>query len=127
MLSKDDGSLDVDQKQYRSMIGGLLYLTDSRLHIMQVVYLVARYQANPKKSHYQVVKRIFRYLKGTLNYGLWYKNDDDFTLKSYTDFDWVRCAYDRRRTSGGTFFLGDRLVSWLSKKQDSMSLSTTKS
>lgn len=80
-LGKDDTSLDVDQKKYRSIIGGLLYLTNSTPNIMQVVCLVARFQASLKQTHDEVVKRIFRYLKGTQDFGLWYKKDRDFMLK----------------------------------------------
>lgn len=67
---------------------------------------------------------IFRYLKGTLDYGLWYPRTNHFTLIAYIDVDWPGCIDDRKSTSGGTFFLGGRLVSWHSKKQESISLST---
>jgi hypothetical protein len=71
-LSKDDESLNVDQTMYRSMIGSILYATTTRPYIMQDVGLVARFQYAPKETHMKVVKRIFRYLKGTLDFGLWY-------------------------------------------------------
>ena len=71
-LSKDDESKEMDQKLYRSMIGSLLYVTTSRLDVMQEVGLVARFQANPKEAHVLAIKRIFRYLKGTIEFGLWY-------------------------------------------------------
>jgi hypothetical protein len=71
-LRKDDDSPDVDQSSYRSMIGSLLYITASRPDIMHVVGMVGRYQVAPKQSHLQAVKRIFRYLKETMTYGLWY-------------------------------------------------------
>ena len=71
-LSKDDASSEVDQKMYRSMIGSLLYITTSRPDIMHAVGMVGRFQAAPKQSHLLAVKRIFKYLKGTLSYGLWY-------------------------------------------------------
>lgn len=78
-----------------------------------------------KQSHDQVVKTIFKYFKGTSDYGLWYKKNCDFILKAYIDVDWVECVDDRRSTSGGAFFSRDGLVSWLSKKQDLVSLSAT--
>lgn len=81
------------------MIGGLVYLIASRLDIMQVVFLVAWYQANPKKTHEQVVKGIFRYLKGTVDYDLWYKKDNNFTMKAYTYVDRNECI-DDMSTSG---------------------------
>jgi hypothetical protein len=124
-LSKDSDSPDVDQSSYRSMIGSLLYITASRPDIMHVVGIVGRYQATPKQSHLLVVKRIFRYLKETMNYGLWYPKNQNFQLSVYSDVDWANCMDERKSTSGGVFFLGDSLVAWLSKKQGSISLSTT--
>eukprot|EP00253_Pinus_taeda_P023654 PITA_23654 len=72
----------------------------------------------------KAVKRIFKYLQGTQNYGLWYPRDTDLTLHAYTDADWAGSVDDRKSTSGGAFFMGSRLVSWFSKKQSSISLST---
>jgi len=123
-LSKGDDSPKADQKKYRSMIGGLLYLTQTRPDIMNVVGLVARFQADPRESHVMAIKKIFRYLKGTVEYGLWYPRDHDFSLHAYTNADWTRDVDDRKSTSGGALFLGKRLVSWLSKKQEVISLST---
>jgi hypothetical protein len=71
------------------------------------------------------VKRIFRYLKGTKEFGLWYPKGKDLSLIAYTDADWAGCIDDRRISSGETFYLGECLVSWLSKKQSSVFLSTT--
>jgi hypothetical protein len=115
-LSKDDDSPDVDQSSYRSMIGILLYITKSHLDIMHVVGMVGRFQATPKQSHLLVVKRIFRYLKGIMDYDLWYPRNHNFQLSVYLDVDWANCMNERKITSGGAFFLGDYLVSWLSKK-----------
>eukprot|EP00253_Pinus_taeda_P033414 PITA_33414 len=84
---------------------------------MHAVGIVGRFQANPKETHLQVVKRIFKYLQGTQNYGLWYPRDTDLTLHAYTDADWAGSVDDRKSTSGGAFFMGSRLVSWFSKKQ----------
>jgi hypothetical protein len=123
-LSKDDDSKSTDQRQYRSMIGNLLYVTTSRPDVMQAVGQVAWFQAAPKESHVLAVKRIFRYLKGTEEFGLWYPKGKDLSLIAYTDADWVGCIDDRRSTSGATFYLGECLVSWLRKKQSSISLST---
>eukprot|EP00253_Pinus_taeda_P009529 PITA_09529 len=80
--------------------------------------------ANPKETHLQAVKRIFKYLQGTQDYGLWYPRDTDLTLHAYTDADWAGSVDDRKSTSGGAFFMGSRLVSWFSKKQSSIGLST---
>jgi hypothetical protein len=115
-LSKDDDSPDVDQSSYRSMIGNLLYITASCPEIMHVIGMVGRYRATPKQSHLLAVKRIFRYLKGTMDYGLWYPMNQNFQLSVYSDVDWDNYVDERKSTSGGAFFLGDSLVSWLSKK-----------
>ncbi|XP_030479258.1 secreted RxLR effector protein 161-like [Cannabis sativa] len=106
------------------MIGGLLYLTTSRPDISFGVRLCARYQANPKQSHLSIVKQIFNHLAGTVNYGLWYTCDKNTTLVGYNDYDWAGCLDDRKSASGGCFFIGNNLVSWYSKKQQSISLST---
>jgi hypothetical protein len=106
------------------MIGSLLYVTASRPDVKQVVGMVARFQEEPKESHVQAVKRIFRYLKGTIDLGLWYPSKDSFTLKAYSDVDWAGSVDDRKSTSGGAFFLGESLVAWISKKQSSISLSS---
>ena len=123
-LSKDDES-KVDQKLYRSMIGSLLYVTTSRPDVMQAVGLVARFQANPKEAHVFAIKRIFRYLKGTTKFGLWYPKGNELTLVAYTDADWAGSIDDRKSTSGETPSLGNCQVSWSSKKQPLVSLSTT--
>jgi hypothetical protein len=123
-LSKDDDSKSTYQRQYKSMIVILLYVTTSRPDVMHAVGQVARFQAAPKESHVLAVKRIFRYLKGIEEFGLWYPKGKDLSLIAYTDVDWEGCIDDRRSTSGATFYLGECLVSWLSKKQSSVSLST---
>ena len=94
---------------------------DSRLGIVLVIGIVARFFANPKENHIMVVKRIMRYLKGTEDYGLYYKKNEKFELRAYTDVDWASNIDDRKSTSGGAFFLGKRLVSWTSKKKNYIS------
>jgi hypothetical protein len=89
--------------------------------------ICARYQSNPKMSHLTAVKQIFRYLKGTKSLGIWYPSNNDFRLQAYTDADHAGCKLDRKSTSGGCQFLGGRLVSWSSKKQNCVSLSTAES
>eukprot|EP00253_Pinus_taeda_P035269 PITA_35269 len=86
--------------------------------------IVGRFQGNPKETHLQAVKRIFKYLQETQNYGLWYPRGSDLTLHAYTDADLAGSVDDRKSTSGGAFLMGPRLVSWLSKKQSSIALST---
>jgi hypothetical protein len=123
-LDLDTGSKYVDQKVYRPMIGSLLYLCASRLDIMLSVCMCARFQANPKKVHLRVVKRIMRYLVYTPKSGLWYPKGSTFDLIGYSNADYVGCKIDRKSTSGTCQFLGRSLVSWASKKQNFVALST---
>ena len=125
-LRKDDESKEVDQKLYRSMIGRLLYVTTSRLDVMQAIILVARFQANPKEANVLEIKRIFRYLKGTIEFRLSYLKGNEITLVTYIDAYQTGSIDDRKSTSGEKLYLGDCLLSWSSKKQPSVSLSTTK-
>ena len=108
--------LDIDQKVYCSMIGSLLYLCASRPDIMLSVGICARFQAAPKESHFVAVKRIFRYLAHTPNFGLWYPRGANFKLVGYSDSDWAGDKVDRKSTSGGCQFLGCSLVGLLKSK-----------
>ncbi|XP_042752755.1 secreted RxLR effector protein 161-like [Lactuca sativa] len=124
-ISADPTGESVDHKTYRGIIGSLMYLTASRPHIVFATTVCARFQANPKMSHMTATKQILRYLKGSKNLGLWYPAGNDFSLQAFTDADHVGCIQDRKSTSGGCQFLGRRLVSWSSRKQSCVSLSTT--
>ncbi|KAL7589489.1 hypothetical protein Lser_V15G40850 [Lactuca serriola] len=123
-LHADPTGTDVNHSLYRGMIGSLLYLTVSRPDIMFGTILCAQFQANPKESHLMDVKRIFRYLKGTQNLALWYPRDSAFELFGYTDSDYAGCNLDKKSTLGGCHFLGNCLISWSSKKQTSVAIST---
>ncbi|GJR44454.1 retrovirus-related pol polyprotein from transposon TNT 1-94 [Tanacetum coccineum] len=116
----------VNETQYRGMIGSLMYLTASRPDIQFSICLYARYQANPKESHLIVVKRIFRYLKGTPSLGLWYPKCSGFDLKGYSNSDYVGCNMDRKCTSGACQLLGGKLICWSAKKQQSITMSSAK-
>ncbi|GJS67594.1 retrovirus-related pol polyprotein from transposon TNT 1-94 [Tanacetum coccineum] len=115
-LDEDLQGKQVDATLYRGMIGSLMYLTASRPDLHYVVCLCARYQAKPTEKHLQAVKRIFRYLNETINMGLWYSKDTDMSLTAYADVDHAGCQDTRHSTSGRAQFLGDKLVSWSSKK-----------
>jgi hypothetical protein len=123
-LDLDRVGKSVDQKVYRSMIGSLLYLCASRPDIMLSVCMCARFQAGPKEVHLRAVKRIMRYLVYTPKFGLWFPKGSTFDLIGYSDDDWAGCKIDRKSTSGTCQFLGRFLVSWASKKQNSVTLST---
>ncbi|KAJ9557361.1 hypothetical protein OSB04_011975 [Centaurea solstitialis] len=126
-LGPDHEGKDVELRNYRSMVGSLMYLTASRPDIMFATCVCARYQAKPKESQLGAVKRIFRYLKGTPYYGIWYPKGLGFELQAYTDADYGGCNMDRKSTSGHLQFLGNKLVSWASKKQQCVSTSTAES
>ena len=124
-LLKDEDGVEVDVHLYRSMIGSLMYLTASRPDIMFSVCACARFQVSPKVSHLEVVKRIFRYLKGQPKLGLWYPNNSPFDLIAYSDSDYAGATMDRKSTTGGCQYLGHRLISWQCKKQTVVANSTT--
>ncbi|GJZ00725.1 copia protein [Tanacetum coccineum] len=117
----------VDQTKYHSMVGELMYLTASRPDIVHATCYCARYQVKPTEKHLTLVKRIFRYLKDTINMGLWYPKDTSFELTVFSDSDHVGCLDSCKSTSGGIQFLGgDKFVSWSSKKQDCTLMSSAK-
>jgi hypothetical protein len=125
-LRKDDESKEENIIIYKSMIVSLVYVIASRPNVMQVVGEVARFQATPKETYVLAVKMIFICLKGTTNFGLWYPKGNELTMVAYIDAEWLGSIDDKRSTSGVDFYLVDCLVSWLRKKQSSISLSTTK-
>nr|GEY27073.1 uncharacterized mitochondrial protein AtMg00810-like [Tanacetum cinerariifolium] len=108
----------VDQTDYRCKIGSLMYLTSSRPDIVQAVCFCARYQSRPIERYLKEVKRVFRYLQGTIIMGLWYPKASIFGLTAFLDADHAGCIDTRKITSGGIQFLCDKLVSWMSKKQN---------
>nr|GEX16048.1 uncharacterized mitochondrial protein AtMg00810-like [Tanacetum cinerariifolium] len=123
-LDADLSGNPVDQTDYRSKIKSLMYLTSSRPDIVQAICFYARYQSRPTKKHLKEVKRIFRYLRGTVNMGLWYPKGSSFELTAFSDADHTECIDSRKSTSGGIQFLGDKLVSWMSKKQNCTAMSS---
>jgi hypothetical protein len=124
-LDADEDGEPVDQKEYRSMIGSLLYLTATRPDIHFAVCLCAHFQASPRTSHRKAVKRIMRYLHFTHEFGLWYSSSSVLSLCGYSDADFAGCLLERKSTSRTCQFLGTLLVSWSSRKQSSVAQSTT--
>jgi hypothetical protein len=116
-LSKGESEGKVDQKLYRGMIGSLLYLTASSSDILFSVCLFARFQSDPRESHFTAVKRIFRYLKATCNIGLLYQKSDDYKLIGLCDADYAGDKLERKSTSGNCQFISENLISWASKRQ----------
>ncbi|GKV33525.1 hypothetical protein SLEP1_g42028 [Rubroshorea leprosula] len=124
-LVKDPGGKSVDSKLYKQIVGSLMYLTATRSDIMNGVSLISRYMEHPKELHLQTAKRILRYLCGTADFGLFYKKADQTDLAGFTDSDYAGDLDDRKSTSGFVFMLGSGAISWSSKKQPIVTLSTT--
>ena len=124
-MQKNDGvSNSVSKEHYQSMVGSLLYLSvGTRPDISQAVGEVCKYTSNPMEVHLTAVKRIFRYLKSTQTLSLLYKNTDS-TLTCYADADWAGDCDNRHSTTGNLFLLSESAISWSSKKQSVIALST---
>nr|GEV12331.1 hypothetical protein [Tanacetum cinerariifolium] len=123
-LNKDKEGKAVDPSHYRGMIGTLLYLTSSRTDLQFAICMCARYQARPTKKHVHAVKRIFRYLRGTVHRGLWYPKDSSVALITFAVVNHAGCQDTRRSTSGSVQFLRERLICWSSKRQKSVAISS---
>nr|GEV09970.1 hypothetical protein [Tanacetum cinerariifolium] len=109
-LDLDQNRTLVNATKYHSMIGALMYLTSSRPDIVHATCLCARYQAKPTKKHLKEVKKIFHYLRGTINTGLWYTKDSGFELTGFSNDDYAGCKDTFKSTSGGAQFLGEKLL-----------------
>ncbi|GJX06938.1 retrovirus-related pol polyprotein from transposon TNT 1-94 [Tanacetum coccineum] len=108
-LDVDPRGKEVDPTRYHEMIGSLMYLTASRPNLVFIVCMCARYQAKPTEKHLHAVNQIFRYLRGTINMGLWYSKDSCIALTAFADADHAGCQDTIRSTSGSMQLLGDRL------------------
>nr|GFB88075.1 ribonuclease H-like domain-containing protein [Tanacetum cinerariifolium] len=109
-LDLDQNGTPVDATKYRSMIGALMYLTSSRPDIVHATCLCARYQAKPTEKHLKEAKRIFHYLRGTINTGLWYTKDSGFEVTEFSYADYAGCKDTFKSTFGGAHFLGEKLL-----------------
>ena len=111
---------------YKQIIGSLMYLTNTRPDIRFVVNTLSQYLVQPRRVHLVAAKHVMRYLKGTIDLGLYYDGSHDYRLYGYTNADWVGSISDRKSTSSRFFCLGFAMSSWFSRKQSSVSLRTTK-
>lgn len=125
-FSLNDDSGEGDARRYRKLVGSLLYLTHTRPDLIFVVSVVSRYMHQPTKHHLGAVKRILHYVAKTINVGLLYEHTNQLNLTGYTDSDWGGSIDDCKSTSGWFFHLGSTAVTWCSKKQEIMALSSTK-
>ncbi|XP_070668933.1 secreted RxLR effector protein 161-like [Malus domestica] len=124
-LTRDENGVRVDETFYKQIVGSLMYLTATRPDLMFVVSLVNRYMERPTETHLQTAKRVLRYVKGTVNFGVFYKEGGTEELVGYTDSDYVDDQNDRKSTFGYVFTLSLGAVSWSLKKQPVVTLSTT--
>jgi hypothetical protein len=109
-IGPDEDGMVLDQREYRSMIGSLLYLIATRPDIQFAVGLCACFQASPRSSHQTTVQRVFRYFKYTLEFRIWYSASSSLDLVGFSDADFTGCGIDRKSTSGTCHFLGSSLV-----------------
>jgi hypothetical protein len=121
-LLVDTSSELIDATLYRQIIGSLMYLMNTRPEICFAMNTLSQFLVEPRRVHLVAAKHVMRYLKGTIDYGLSYDGDHDFTLSGYTDVDWAGSVSDRKSTSGGCFSLGSTMISWQSRKQSSIAM-----
>lgn len=124
-LTKDPKGKKVHNTLFKQIVGSLMYLTATRPDIMYAVSLISRYMENPTEVHLLAAKRIFRYLKGTADLGILYKKGANSSLIGFSDSDYAGDLDDRKSTSGFVFMMGSGAISWSSKKQQIVTLSTT--
>jgi hypothetical protein len=115
-LDPDEDGEAVDQREYKSMISSLLYLTVIRPDIQFAVGLCARFQCSPRSSHWTTIQRVFSYLKHTFEFKIWYSASSSLDLVGFSDADFAGCEIDRKSTSGTCHFLGSFLICWSSQK-----------
>ncbi|XP_074328210.1 secreted RxLR effector protein 161-like [Apium graveolens] len=124
-ITKDERGKLVDVTQFKSIVGGLRYLVHTRPDIAFVVGIVSRFMEHPTVMHMNAVKKILRYVKGTIDYGLLYsRRSGNNILIVYSDSDLVGNVEDRKSTGGVAFYLNDYLLTWMSQKQRCVALSS---
>jgi len=124
-LNKDVEGTDVDDTYFKKIVGSLLYMTATRPDIMFSVSLISIYMSKPTEMHLQAAKRILRYLKGTTSYGIFYKKGGEENLLAFTYSDYAGDEDDCKSTFGYVFLLSSEAMSWMSKKQPIVTLSST--
>ena len=126
-IGRDEAGVKVNSTLYKQMVGSLMYLTATRPDLMFVVSLISRFMANPTELHFATAKRIMRYLKGTLEFGIWYQREGKSELLGYINNNYAGDVDDSRSTSDYVFLMSEGAVAWSSRKQPIVTLSTTES
>jgi hypothetical protein len=116
-LMKEDEAPKTDGKSYRSLVGSLLYLTATRPDILFVVNYLSRYMQDPSQIHFMAVKRVLRYLKGTVSFGMHFMKSSFVNLVGFSNNNWGESDKGMMSISGYSFAMGDRIFCWNSKKQ----------
>ncbi|CAL5412844.1 unnamed protein product [Camellia sinensis] len=124
-LQCEDGAEMADASRFRSLVGGLIHLTHTRPDIAFSVGMISRFMQHPSKLHFGAAKRVLRYIAGTMDYGIWYAKVFNFKLCGFTDSDWASSLDDRRSISANVFTLGSGVITWSSKKQATVALSSS--
>ena len=114
-----------DSTKYRSIVGALQYLTLTRPDLSFSVNKVCQFLHSPTMVHWEAVKRILRYVQGTISLGLKIRRSKSTLVSAFSDADWAGCPHDRRSTGGFAVYFGGNLVSWSARKQPTVSRSTT--
>jgi hypothetical protein len=121
----DTDSGEVNPHLYRQLIGSLMHLVNTRLDIFYAVNVLSQFMNQPRETHWIAAKHVLRYLQDIIGYGLRYASSVDLSLQGYANVDWAGSTVDRKSTSACCFTLGSTMVSWCSRKQSSVALSTT--
>ena len=123
-LSKYDEGERVNANRYQSLVGSLRYLTCTKPDLSLSVGIISQFMEEPIYSHCKALKRVLRYIQGTVSLGLFYSKTKDYKLVGYSDSDWCGDIDDRKSTSGYVFFMDNTIFTWLSKEQPIVTLST---
>ncbi|XP_074346573.1 secreted RxLR effector protein 161-like [Apium graveolens] len=123
-LYMEEGAVLADKERYQRLVGKLIYLSHTRPDIAYAVGVVSKFMHKPQASHMEAVWRIIKYLKGTVGHGVLFKSHGHLKVQAYTDADWAGDKGDRRSTSGYFTLVGGNLVTWRSKKQKVVALSS---
>ncbi|KAL6130957.1 hypothetical protein ACLB2K_069335 [Fragaria x ananassa] len=124
-IVRDENGIKMDATQFKQMVGSLMYLTATQPDLMFIVSLISSFMASPTQLHFAAAKRVLRYLKGTVNYEVFYKRGETSELVAYTDSDYAGDIEDSKSTSGYVFMMCGGAVAWSSRKQPIVTLSTT--